>query len=145
MATRKDCMDQVKADLLDSLMEGMTADYVALDVLYLLRQVAEMHEEVPEAHTSRCLPYSEVQWGCGIGWIENSCVDEEDPEARLIVEIMPCIWMNGSVFDGENEPYEIERYDGTNLGYNRAGCGFRLWSDGAEPTAEEREAVKWDG
>ena len=145
MATRKDCLDLYKQDLLDTLISELGADFINLDTLLALRDVANYDTETPKEKTSRCLRLNEAKQGAGIGWIENSSINPDEPELGPVEEIMPCVWGNGWVFDGENVPYEIEAYDGGNLGYNHKGDGYRLWTDGAMPTDEQRQEAEWDG
>lgn len=145
MSKREECIAQAKADLLEDFIYELMADSTSLDIIEKFKALGMMETEVPWDAESRLLSLHEASNSSGIGWVEVSLVDEEAPAEAVIVDVMPCVWMNGSIYDADNEPWCIEEIGEGNMLYNKWGNGFRIWTDGPMPTVEKREMEHWAG
>lgn len=144
MSKREQCIAQAKADLLEDFIYQLMAGSIDLGIIEQFKMLGMMETEVPWDAESRPLSLYEASNSSGIGWVEVSVVDEEAPEA-IVVDVMPCVWMNGYIFDADNEPWDIEEVGEGKMLYNKWGNGFRIWTDGPIPKAEKREKEHWAG
>lgn len=143
MATRCECIEMAKNDIVKELLEGIEYRMIDLGVIEELRIIMGMKEEQKD-EPSRMMTCEELD-GTGIGWIENSFYDEDEEEMKEPeTDIAPCVWSHGYIYDGESEPWEMQDELGES-DYNRMGTGFRIWSDGRMPTELQRKTMKWEG